>query len=221
MQPLEIEENKLTSLLVEDSRIFREIVSMLYYAQQGQEDSVFLSNNEKSLNFTKEVDLIQQFVPFTLNTKTLISAATKIINKNALSRAFMNETETVISQVNHYLRQLLLMFPFEMDYENLSPETLIKGAVITFSEDELSPTNRILQYLRMTRELIGEKLYIFINLRAYFATSELDELFSIVNLEKYRILLIDNVAHPLLSTECRTILDCDACEIKSGETFLS
>ena len=50
MQPLEIHENKLTTLVVEDAKTFREIVSMLYDAQHGGEESLFLSRQGKSLS---------------------------------------------------------------------------------------------------------------------------------------------------------------------------
>lgn len=212
--PISIHENVLTTLVVENGALFRNIIESLYFAQEENNDSVILSENNKDLPSGKYLNIISQFIPFTLNTKSLLTAATKKLTQYASSSNFSLETERITLQTNQYLRKLLLVLPFEMDYNNISAEAIIKAGSISFSEEHLSPTDKILQYLRMQRELIGDKLNIFINIRSYFTQEEIETLWSIIKLEKYKILLIDSSSNKLLTNEARTLIDSDLCEIK-------
>jgi CRISPR-associated protein Csn2 len=210
---LTFEENVVTALIVEHQGLFRKIMSDLSVQVGGEDgESVFsIANTPKP--FKGHVELVQQWMPFDLNTKTLQAALLKAVEKEALSRNNFQRTNAILENIKHQIREWALIVPHEVELNALTVTTLLKASGLGFAQVQTHFQEQILTYVRLVRELIGEKLFIFVNLRSYLMDEEIEKLTTDLCGEKFKFLLLDSSMRKRLARERRLIVDCDYCEI--------
>ena len=210
---LTFEENTTTALIVEHQGLFRKIVAEISAQIGGENGEAVFSIDNTPKAFKTNVELLQQWAPFDLNTKTLQTALLKAIEKEALARNNFQATNALLEDVKRSIREWSLILPHEVEINTLSTNTLLKAAGLSFAPAPGGLQEQILAYARLTRELIGERLFIFVNLRSYLLDEELEALIADLCGEKFKFLLIDSSMRNRLSNERRLIVDIDYCEI--------
>ena len=70
------------------------------------------------------------------------------------------------------------------------------------------------KYLNMQfyREVLGDRLFIFVNLRSYYNRKDVCDFVNTSIAHKYSLLLIDNKEFPIEECEERLVIDQDYCE---------
>lgn len=71
---------------------------------------------------------------------------------------------------------------------------------------------KIIDYIELVREFLGDKLFIFINMRTWFSDESVNEFLATAVAHEYKVLLIDGFSAPLLENENRLTVDDDLCE---------
>ena len=85
------------------------------------------------------------------------------------------------------------MFPFEAIY--------------------IDPLERLLDYMELVRSYERDKLFVFVNLRSFFADDPIRSFLRTAIDHQLTLLLVDAWDHPRLPEETRLIIDKDLCEI--------
>lgn len=71
----------------------------------------------------------------------------------------------------------------------------------------------ILNYMELIRELLGERLFVFVGMKDYFSDQDMqDFLYSVVS-HKYLVLLMESRESVVLDKEYRVLFDNDICVI--------
>lgn len=70
----------------------------------------------------------------------------------------------------------------------------------------------MLDYMELSRELERDKLFIFVNLRSYYADEEIQSFLDSIIAHEFRVFLIDSVSRERLFNELRVTIDDDLCE---------
>lgn len=214
---LETKGNQILGVVIENGRLFREFVCALYECVENGDDSILFSENNEEIDVSEKVELISQFVPFSLNSKSLIAALNKKVEKIAMRAENRDKLEKLIAVTSKYISELLLEIPHEIDGIDISIGGLIKLAGLRFAEEGASLSNLLVDYMRLVREFMGDKFFIFINLRSYLTDKEMREMIKVCRLDNFRMMLIDSCSRGMLNGETRFLVDEDLCELVSTD----
>lgn len=209
---LTFEENVVPALIVEHQELFRKIVTDISLQVSGEDGECVFSIANTPKPFKSYVEVLQQWAPFELNTKTLQTALLKAIEKEALSRNNFHQTNTLLENLKRQICKWALVVPHEVEINTLSVIGLLKACGLSFSLAQGGLQEQILAYARLTRELIGEKLLIFVNLRSYLLDDEAECLTKDLCGEKFKFLFLESSMRKRLLNERRLVVDCDYCE---------
>lgn len=210
---LEIDENFVASVVLEDGAVFRRFLEDLHEAAEQGCAEIQISEDGRELAPVKVLDIVGVFVPFTLNQKSLLAALVKRLEKLAMSAEYLESTHEILGQVEKYLRPLTLELPHEVLSQGLTIGSVIKASGMVFAEEDVSLSDRLIDYFRLVREFEGEKLFVLVNSRSYFAEDEMLGFLKLALESKFRLLLVDSSAKSLLPIEKRLLVDEDLCEI--------
>lgn len=106
-----------------------------------------------------------------------------------------------------------MIFDIEIQCDKISVAQVLKAAGIRIISEYDQLTENLYSYMQVVREFDGDKVFVFVNLRSFVKTRELQSFADTVLSHGYRVLLLDNYAHPKLFAEHRLIVDKDLCEI--------
>lgn len=214
---LELRDDRVSSLVIENGRLFRDVVEGMYACVEELGEDFLLSDEGENVKISERVEIVSTLVPFTLNTKKLLGGLIKKLEKDALAPGVRDRTETIQKDVEQFVCQLTLDFPYEITCERLTVTALLKGCSLTFEEDGMSLPQRLLGYMRLVRELFGERIYVLVGSRSYFTDDEMKDFLQLALMEHFTMLLIDSVERGKFLFEDRLLVDCDLCEITQAD----
>ena len=213
---IEIKEDSVTGLVIENGKLLRELVEAIKSSVEYGGDEVILSENGEDLNIGSAIDMIEGFAAFSINTKELVTAALKRLEKESMRAEWLDSTCEIQKALNNYFTRLSEELPHATESFDISIAAMLKGSGLRFEEDSLASAERILEHMRLVRDLIGDKLFVLVNCRSYYDTVELEHVFHVALLEKFKILMIDGAERQKLVCESRILIDADLCEISQG-----
>lgn len=210
---LKFDEDRVPTLVIENRSFFRQIVQDIYAQTEGYSGECVLSRDLKPIEFSKNAELIDSPISFSVNQKSLLTKIVSALEKLAVNESFYLKTAELIQGIGEYFSELTKEQTAELYCSKLNISSILKAIGICVADDYASPLEEYIDYMELTREFDRDKLFIFINLRSYFPDSELQAFLETVLAHEYKILLIDNKAYDILSIEKRVIIDEDLCEI--------
>lgn len=208
-----IESDKVTSLIIENQNLFLKILQELYSVTCGNEGDIILSENHTIMKASGMIELITTFVPFDINEKRLISKINTILEREALNEIHYMETMNLLSMIEMYMGELSNNLPCIIDYKSINITALIKMCGIEITDDSSSLIEKVFNYMMLVRELLGERLFIFVNMATFFSTEELQSFIETAVAHKFYVLLLDGNIHDRLEGTVRIIIDQDLCFI--------
>ncbi len=209
---IEFEEGKFNSIIIEAPDVFREVVREFVSAINGLETGLVLSENNVPIKISQIVELIMTYIPFEVNTKKLMTNLAGVLEKEAMNEENYLHTQELLAEIENYLDKLSFRLPANLEYK-ISASGLIKMAAPKLSLEGASGIEEIFDYMQFCREVIGERLFVFVNLRAYYTDKDVEKFTNTCLAHKFSVLLIDSKEFPCLSCEKRLLIDIDRCEI--------
>lgn len=203
---------KITTLVIENKRFFREMLDDVARQLEGADGKTVLSDNGKILPLSKNAELIDSFVNFSVNTKSLQTKIIAAMEKSAVGEQHYLECMTLLNRLEEFVLKLTQDMTADIVCGKLSIGTVLKSIGISVNDDYDDPLERLLDYMELVREFDRDKLFIYVNLRAYFDDEELRPFLETVIAHEYNILLVDSFAGALLPYEDRLTVDNDLCE---------
>jgi len=207
-----IEPDRVSTLVIENRGFFRAFCEDMQKQINGESGNIVLSDDNRIIDFSRNADLTECFLGFTLNRKPLLSKIGSVLEKAAVAGENYALTAEMISRLEEYVSTLTQDFACNIECGKITAGSLIKAAGISIVEDYDDPLEHILDYMELVREFLGDRLFIFINMRAWFDDEALDEFFVTALAHEYKILLIDAFSAPVLEHENRVTIDDDLCE---------
>ena len=135
------------------------------------------------------------------------------MEENALNEDHYRETMELFSQIESYLTSLSNGFPYCIDFTGINMVSLIKACGLSVMDDSESDIERVFQYITMVRDLFGEKLFVFVNIRSFFSDEEMETFIETVVAHNFYVLLIDGKEYNRMKNEERIVIDSDLCVI--------
>lgn len=210
----ELKEDKVLTLVIENQHMFYSMISDIQSQLDGNSGEFVLSENYTPLDMRKNTELISQLIPFTVNQKDLVSKLYSYIKKKAVNEKMYQATQELIAQISDYLYHLTEDEETELTVtvpEDISG--ILKAFDLRFDDNDMSLSEKILEYMISSYELRTKKLFIVVNLRSYLTDNQTDLLFKSILLKKLQLICIESTEHGRLSNEEVIIIDKDMCVI--------
>ncbi len=210
---VDTENGFLNTLVIENSHLFYRFACDICNQISGNNGSTVVSENDKPCIFPKRVELLDQFVPFEVNTRLIISKLNAAFEQNALSPDYYETGMQLLSEIECFLNSMSLDLPCDVLFTKLNMGSIIKALGAEFRNEYHSLPEQILDYMELVRVLDRDKLFILLNPRSYISDEELELLAKDILAKGYHVLFVDSFSRRLVAREKRITIDDDLCEI--------
>lgn len=203
---------KYNTLVIENRELMLRFLSDIYRQIGGIDGKSIVSHNNKPLQFSKSVEVIDRFIDFDINSKALLSKILSRIETAALNEENYLKSIALINEISNYITELSFDLPCSLNLQKLSISSLLKSTGIEVESDG-GVAERISDYMELVTELDRHKLFISVNMRSFINDNEMENFVETVINHEYDVLAVENKAYDLLTNEKRIIIDNDLCEI--------
>jgi CRISPR-associated protein Csn2 len=180
---IEIEEGDLFGLCITEN---------LWNQANGIDGEIFLTKGDKSLKLNKEGSVI--FNPYSLdvNERKIINRVYSEMQEIADTNLYEQQSD-INSDVVSLLDEIGTHFPYPLDYSlNLDFQQLLKIYSVKIEMIDSDLIDRVVNYIRLSHQILGTGIFIFINFRTYFTQKELSGLREMVQYEQITVLMVEN-----------------------------
>lgn len=211
---IEVCENEVYILCVEQKKSFAALTQEILDQKNGKEGNVILSEKDKILNITKEVEIIIN--PFVLdcNEKRIQQKLYQEVYEQAVGN-YLPETTELNAEIISFLEKITLSVPYDIIFDlEEKIQGMLKIYGVRIEQQTSSLLEKIIDYLKILVRMCRIKIFIFVNLKTFLDPGDLKKLYEFAFYEKMNIILIENQVTEKINCEKVCILDQDMCIIK-------
>ena len=172
-----------------------------------------LDENYKELKLSDYVDFISSIINLDSNSKKNLNVLIRRIKKEEIE--ILRSTSEKINEIlEECAKQIKVNSPINISYDiEVDEDDIIKLLSISLQDDSPDLIERINNYINISFELRGIKIFIFYNLLAFLEENELDSLIRTNKYNGIKIIDIENVEFKTSIFDHIKILDEDMCVI--------
>ncbi len=172
-----------------------------------------LDENYKELKLSDYVDFISSIINLDSNSKKNLNVLIRRIKKEEIE--ILRSTSEKINEIlEECAKQIKVNSPINISYDiEVDEDDIIKLLSVSLQDDSPDLIERINNYINISFELRGIKIFIFYNLLAFLEENELDSLIRTNKYNGIKIIDIENVEFKTSIFDHIKILDEDICVI--------
>lgn len=172
-----------------------------------------LDENYKELKLSDYVDFISSIINLDSNSKKNLNVLIRRIKKEEIE--ILRSTSEKINEIlEECAKQIKVNSPINISYDiEVDEDDIIKLLSISLQDYSPDLIERINNYINISFELRGIKIFIFYNLLAFLEENELDSLIRTNKYNGIKIIDIENVEFKTSIFDHIKILDEDICVI--------
>ena len=202
------------SLTVENNNAFAQILNDLYEQIIGCDGKFVLSEDNAPIKIEKKIDLLVQFVPFEPDKKGLTTKLYTVLRKKALSSTMYCETQKLTADVLRYIDMLTSELNISTEHlADMDVSSFFKAVDLRVGDSCATLPERIIDYFIASNELVGERLFVTVNLKSYLNNENLTDFIKSVVMHKIKLLMIENTYRTPVKNEKSIVIDNCFCEI--------
>lgn len=207
-------ENVRSMLVVEHPATFLKLISDMTIDDNGVTRLV-LSEKDTVLKMKDQLECIVDPLSITLNERKILNKLGEILKKEILASELLIEGNQIISNLEKYVLHIIQSMDWDLVYsEKLDIQSLLKIAEIRFDDMQESLVEKILDYMRVSSELLDVKCFVFVHLLSYLTEYEIEKFYEYVHYRKLCVLLLESRVPDTIKKFSETIIiDKDSCEI--------
>lgn len=199
-------------LVIKNKKILYKILSN---SDLQYEDSYIqiLDENYKELKLSDYIDFISSIINLDSNSKKNLNVLIRRIKKEEIE--ILRSTSEKINEIlEECAKQIKINSPINISYDiEVDEDDIIKLLSISLQDDSPDLIDRINNYINISFELRGIKIFVFYNLLAFLEENELDSLIRTNKYNGIKIIDIENVEFKTSIFDNIKILDEDICVI--------
>lgn len=209
------EENVRSLLVVEHPAILLKLISEMTGNESEEGSRIVLSEDDTLLKIKDKIVCIIDPLSITLNDRKLLSKLGDMLKKEILSSELLIEGNRLISDIENYVIQITQCMDWNLSYsEKIDVQSLLKIAEIRFDDVQETLVEKILDYVKVSSELLDIKCFVFVNLLSYLTEYEIEKFYEYVYYQKICVLLLESRVPDTVKKFSETvIIDKDSCEI--------
>jgi len=200
--------------VIESPELFSGYVQELERQTKGGEGKFVLSEKNKELDISKNMEMIWNPFMIDINDKKSLNRLYTQLAELSESEELFMMTRQLNQCIQEYLAEMESKTPYILAYENnLNFAELLKAADVKYEVMEEDFFETLIRYLRICTEVFRTKMVVFINARSYLTDEQMDELIKNALYVDLKLLFIENREKDCISGVARYIIDIDNCEI--------
>lgn len=199
-------------LVIKNKKILYKILSN-YDLQYENSYIQILDENYKELKLSDYVDFISSIINLDSNSKKNLNVLIRRIKKEEIE--ILRSTSEKINEIlEECAKQIKVNSPINISYDiEVDEDDIIKLLSLSLQDDSPDLIDRINNYINISFELRGIKIFVFYNLLAFLEENELDSLIRTNKYNGIKIIDIENVEFKTSIFDHIKILDKDICVI--------
>ena len=207
-------DNVVTEWVIEAPEEFTRYVQELYMQCEGAAGDFVLSDGEKELGITKNVEFLDSVLDLDVNERKILGKLYADLEQLAYSEKFVVRTQEMIQYLRTYIFELEQETDFMLDVDDgVDMSAIFKGNGVKLETVETGILEKIVHYIKVVRLLLKKQVFVFVNVRSYLTVRQVEQLIKEAAYQEVQILLIENVMRDCVNSERRCIIDSDKCEI--------
>ena len=210
---IEITDDTIHSIVVENPKYYYQMVKDFMSQVEGKEGGWIVSENDKPLAINKSVEVLFDFINMNVNQKTLITKIVNEMEQIANKEENINDTMQLLADIERFVMHLNEDFDLSINCDKLTISQLLKSVGISVSVETDDLIEVIYSYMQLVRQFIGEKLFIFVNLRSFVSQKQFSDFAETIIGHNYQVIFLENKEYDKIAGENRLIVDQDLCEI--------
>ncbi len=213
--PIEFVECQINILVIEDKKILVKLIEELIFQNNNGEGSFVLSENYSPISISKNMDIVKDFFSINPNDKKVINGVYSFLEKEAYTSENYVNTSSSLGELKKYISALIQLSDLNLTFKDeINIPSLLKIFDVKIDTTDNSLVLRLIEYMDTSIKYCGTKLFVFINLKSYFANDELLALYKHIFYNKIDVFLIESESKDKICSEEKTyILDIDLCFI--------
>ena len=209
-----LDDNVVTEWVIEAPEEFTRYVQELYMQCEGAAGDFVLSDGEKELGITKNVEFLDSVLDLDVNERKILGKLYADLEQLAYSEKFVVRTQEMIQYLSTYIFELEQETDFMLDVDDgVDMSAIFKGNGVKLETVETGILEKIVHYIKVVRLLLKKQVFVFVNVRSYLTVRQVEQLIKEAAYQEVQILLIENVMRDCVNSERRCIIDSDKCEI--------
>lgn len=210
---VDIEEGKVSVLVIENPFIMREVLFELEAQLQGESGDFVLSIGYEPVSISKNLILVKDPLNIDCNDKKILAKLYQNIAAEEKLQYCM-EKDKFDKAYLEYLRELCLLSPLPLIYdERLGLTELLKSAHVMIDHTTGNYVENLWHYIKVMGDLLHIKVFAFVNLKSFLSNEELDLLYKQCFYEQKLLILIESHDSPFRTDEKKCIVDAEGCVI--------
>ncbi len=210
-----LEEGIPNILVLENKEQFYNLIYELVLQIQGSDGNWFFSISNRDATISKNLDIILDFFNLSYNHRTnltkLYNNLKSISNDGEYYAEFLEIKQLIADYFLKISNNIHLPLDFDTEFDITN---IFKMMDVKFSESEYTLVEKILIYMDIAFELLGIKLFSFVNLLTFLPDESLELFYRDIAYKKYSVLLFENKWDRIkIGEEKIKIYDTDFCEI--------
>lgn len=210
----ELKNDVVNTLVIENRELFISFIKQLNIEMSTEEGKIILQDELKELSFKKYAELIID--PFAIdpnNAKNLKKLYEKIID-NSSNEEIYEKRLVFENALKDYVEEIVFLSDYELIYDNLDYQNIFKAVNLHIDTETKNLASMIIDYMRISSDLSGTKLFIFVNLDNFLTDADLIELQNFICYNNIIVFCLQNqLKRKLIENENLRIIDEDLCEI--------
>lgn len=207
------EDALVNTLVIENQRFMYRLLNDLHSQINGLDGQCVVSEDNVPVACSKYAEILDTFVPFEINKKSLLTKIAAALEHKAASSDFLVQTGKLLTDFSNYMDELAFDFPCDIVFPKIGIGSLIKGAGPELRDDYDSIGEKVIDYMELVRTFDRNKLFFTLNMRSFVTDEETERFMKTAVSHGYHVIMIEGSDRPRLQTENRLIIDMDLCEI--------
>lgn len=214
--PIEISETEIPILILENPICFRKFIRQIREQADGKEGRWVFSENNQPLKIAKTCELILDPFALDVNQKKMLAFLYERVEKYALSSELLlswNHTQSYFQKVTEELLSVTDEFAL-INRDEISITEFLKFMDVRFEENANDMIEYMIDYMRISAQTLGTRLFVLCNLKLFFDSQEIEYLYEQALYHKFCLLLVEGkVPDQKDKKEKWLIVDKDNCVI--------
>ena len=211
-------ENMRSLLVIEQPTIFLKIVRELTECENEEESRFVLSENDEILKKKEKLVCVINPLSISLNERKLLSRLGEMLKREILSTELLIEGNQILSDLESYILKVVRDMEWNLKCsDKMDIQSLLKIAEIRFEDTQETLVEKIIDYMKVSQELLGIRCFVFVHLLSYLTEYETEKFYEYVYYQKMNVLLLENRQPDIINRFSNVIIiDKDTCEINSN-----
>lgn len=213
---LDYDKHNVYTVSIEDKTFYRKLVKEVYDTLNGEGDAIKIYADMEECNTQKMAFVINDLFNMELGGTKINNAILLHLKDRVNKTELRDESDKIIASLTEFFDKVEEVSDYSVSWNDdidLSQVLKVAGFKITLNENADVLSNTV-SYMKILYEVLGIRLFVFINVKVMFEEELLKQFYHQCTLEGYNVLNLDvSPTTSVCDDESVVFLDKDFCEI--------